>query len=335
MYAMLPQAFLTAGMVPAKPIPFSDFRTEFLANYDESQRAPATRRGMSDVLKALQTLGVESTDQLTVELLNRYVASMPAKLSPNTVHGRLRYAQRICSIAFRSGYVAMNPFFIKPLREFVRKAPSRRAKQWHTPEEIGKVIARMEQRISERSGFAQFRERRTLAVCMTLAYTGARATEVYWLETTDVDLVNARLVIRPKDGHRLKTASSERVVLMPPRLVDAITAWLPYRLSRPQGFPVDMKSTWLFPTPDGKRPWTSGSPGQKPRDRLTAIGLEAGVPGFNPLSLRHSLCTAMQYAGASDSAIQQQLGHTNLVTQTAYKHRNEQALRAIINGIEF
>ncbi len=186
MFTQLPPAFLTGAMPPARPIPFEQFRVAFLANYDPSQRAPATRRGMQDVLRALEKLGVESTDQLTVDLLNRYVASMSAGLSPNTLLGRLRYVQRICSIAFRSGYVAMNPFFIKPVREFARKVPSRKAKQWHSPADISKVLDMMEKHATERTGFAGWRARRTLAVGTTLAYTGARATEVYWLETTDV-----------------------------------------------------------------------------------------------------------------------------------------------------
>jgi len=332
MYTVAPTAFLSGEV---RPIPFDAFKHELLLNYDPSLRAKSTRRSMLDLLKALTALGVETTADLTVSLVAKYVASQPPHLSGQTVTGRLRYLQAVCTYAFKSGYVRISPFLIKPMRQWTRKTPSKR-KQFHTPAEVGKVLEVLRHQAENATGWKQWKARRTYALAATLAYTGGRASEIYFLELEEIDLPARRLVIRNKAEHRLKTGmSSERTVVIPPALVPILTAWLCHRLDRPPGFAFDPSSKWVFPTASATRPWLSGAPGGRPRDALVAAGVAAGVAGFNPLSLRHSCATALMYGGASESVIMQQLGHTNLQTQSPYKHRQEEMLRSIVDRLVY
>lgn len=332
MYAIAPTAFLTGEV---RPIPFDEFTHELLLNYDPSLRAKGTRRAMEDVLKALTALGVQSTADLTVGLIAKYVAAQPQHLSGQTVTGRLRYLQTACTYAFKSGYVRMSPFLIKPMRQWIRKTPPRR-KQFHTQAEVHKVLEVLRNQAENSTGWKQWKSRRTYALAATLAYTGGRSGEITWLELDDIDLTGRRLHIRNKAEHRLKTGqSSERTVIIPPPLVPILTDWLTHRLDRPPGFTFDESSRWLFPTARATRPWISGSPGGRPRDALIAAGVAAGVAGFNPLSLRHTCATALMYGGATESVIMQQLGHTNLTTQNHYKHRQEEMLRSIVDKLVY
>jgi len=323
--------FMTGTITPR---PWQEFVDEFMLGYSPSQRAKTTRRMVSDVIRDVTALGVQSTTDLTVATVNRYLASMSPNLSPNTVRGRLRYLQVVCTYAFRCGYVRISPFLIKPLRQWVRPAPPR-GKKFHDPHDIAKVLDTLRAEAGAQTGWQQWKARRTLALTATLAYTGLRAAEAYFLELADIDLTRRLLHVRHKTEHRLKTTASERTVIIPPPLVPILTDWLSHRMDRPPGFTVDEACSYVFPCTKRTGPWTSGSPGGKPRDCLVAAGVRAGVTGFNPLSLRHTCATTLMYAGATETVIMQQLGHTNLTTQNHYKHRNEEALRSIVDKLVY
>jgi integrase len=319
----------------AEPLPWPQFCSELLAQYDVSQRAPSTRRGMCDVLDAITKLGIQSTADLTVGLVSRYVASMRQDLAPATKIGRLRYLAVACNWAWKTGMVRVSPFLVKPIGQWVRKSAPTRQIQWHTSEAIGRVLAEMKRQAATRTGFEGWRAKRLLALTSTLAYTGIRASECYWLEVADIDLENRLLHIRPKARHALKTAASEAEAIVPPQLADCLTSWLEHRMDAPEGFPINPTCTWAFPNTYRTGPWVSGSPGCRPRDRMVCVASYVGVEGFNPLSLRHSVGTRLAALGAGPHVIKQALRHSNTRTQNFYVHRDTEALRSFADQIEY
>lgn len=338
-------AYLTGEVTP---IPWQDFLREFMTPYTVKTRARGTVRAMEDVVKSLSALTVPSeagelvpairtTADLTVGTIARYVDTMPATLSPNTVVGRLRVVHIICNYAWKTGRVRINPFLIRPIRQWAKKAPSKK-KQFHSPEEIGRVLALMKKHVQERVGYARWRAHRLYALTATLAMTGLRAGEAYYLEIGDIDLERRLIHVRPKAAHRLKTAESENCVPIPQALYDVLAGpdgWLAHRLDAPDGFAIDRGCTWVFPSVYRTAPWTSGSPGTKPRDRMVAVGLEAGVAGLNPLSLRHSYASLMVTLGAGPGTLKQLLRHSNESTQQYYVHRNYEALHRATADVRF
>jgi len=348
MHDTSPVAYLSGEVTP---LPWQDFLREFMTPYTLKTRARGTIRAMEDVVKALTGLTVPSensaellpairtTADLTVGTIARYVETMPATLSPNTVVGRLRVVHILCNYAWKTGRVRINPFLIRPIRQWAKKAPSKR-KQFHRPEDIGRVLALMRKHVQERVGYARWRSHRLLALTSTLAMTGLRAGEGYHLEVNDLDLEKRLVYVRPKSSHKLKTVESENCVPMPQALYDVLAGpdgWLAHRLDAPDGFAIDRGCTWVFPSVYRTAAWTSGSPGTKPRDRMTAVAMECKPPvlGFNPLSLRHSFASLMVTLGAGPGTLKQLLRHSNEATQAYYVHRNYEALHRATADVRY
>lgn len=318
-----------------RPIPWTEFRAELLAEYEPPIRSHSTHRGMKHALDAVSDLGIESTSGLTTGAISDLVKAFAPGRSPNTVRTLLRYLQAASNQAFLRGYVRMSPFFGRGISSWVR-ASRPRGKKHHSREDIKAVLAWMAKQAAESEGWAQWRARRLYALTATLCYTGVRASEAYYLRMADVDLAAAVIWVRPNDEHQLKTGASEAPIPAAPALIPILADWLAHRLDAPPGFAIDESCEWIFPNVTRTGPWTAGSPGQKPRDRMKAVAAQAGVVGFTPLSCRHSLATHLKTAfGAGEGFVKRMLRHTNLTTQAWYTHDDIPNLRAGASGIEF
>ena len=316
-----------------RPIPWTEFSAELLSMYHISMRAAATRRGMVEAIGFLTQLGTTTTFDLTTGLVARWVATQRPTLSPNSVKGRLRYIQRICNYAYGQGYLAVNPFVVAPMRTWVRSVPSKR-KQFHSREEISRVLGEMRRQIDTSNGWAQWRARRTFAVTCVFSALGLRANECYHLYASDIDLAARTLSVVAR-SKRLKTAGSAATLPLCPWIVPHLEEWVSHRMDRPDGFLIDDGCPWLFPATRRRAPWTSGSPGCKPRDRLAAAALAVGVAGFTPLSLRHSAATNLTALGAGPNLVRLLLRHTNNSTQQWYVHSSADVLREGVKGVSF
>ena len=290
------------GQAHVAPKPWPEFTAEFLSLYAPGLRAAATRRGMEYCVRCLTALGVTSTEDLTCELVGRLVASRPETNSPNSTRGLLRYLAALCGYAHRTGALSVSPFAIRNVGSWVRPRKPIRRKHC-TRDEVARVLEHMRV-LAAADSWRGWRDRRTYALTATLAYTGARAGEIIWLQVGDLDFDRRLIAIISRQEHRLKTEGSEQVIGMPEALKKILLeAWMPYRLARPPAFKFNAECKWLFPTARGESAWWSGGPGGRPCSRIRAVAAEVGVV-MTPLSLRHSAATHLLHWGASKAEIQ-------------------------------
>jgi integrase len=320
----------------AAPVPFAAFRDELLTLYEPPMRSPKTRAGMKYALRCLEELGVHSTEDLTVVLIGKFVASRPSSNGANRILGVLSYIQAACTYAHKRGFVRMSPFHVRPIRDWVRATPPK-GKRHCSREEIGRVLSLMKQR-SQANGWAGWRWKRAFAMTSTFAGTGLRASEGYFLQMADLDFERDMIWIVSRAEHQLKTAGAAAPVPMAGFVKKALLEWLPHRLSRPPGHEVP-DCPWVFPNTklSVSRPWNGGAPGYRPLDVMKAAAAECDPPvlNFGPNCLRHSLATHLLSVGAGPGMIQRILRHTNTQTQQWYICHDMDNLRAAVSKLEF
>ena len=343
--------FETAPAHAAGPILFSAFRDELIALYQPPLRAKATMVKMRQTLDIVAELigPAGTTAELTPTLVARYIASRPPRESPNTTVGMLRTLRTVCSFAAAQGYCRVSPFSLR--KQWVRSAPANRERQkHHSAEDIGRVLELMRQdTVTKMPGsWSAWRARRLYALACTVAYTGMRKNEALRLRLEDLDIPNRMIIVVAREGNRLKTVSSAAPVPIPDRLAEILAAWLPYQAigdrpavnptgpspaSNPEG---TKDASWLFTNSFQTGPWTGGSKGYRPLDRMKRLGERAGVEGFTFLSLRHSFAShAESLWGMSEAMIQRILRHTSPATQKFYRHADVPNLKAAVKGIGF
>jgi hypothetical protein len=150
-----------------------------------------------------------------------------------------------------------------------------------------------------------------------------------------------------RQGNVFKTVGSAVPIACPDNLATILNQWIAF-LRHWQAPPSD-GAPMPAANPDGKRelcwlvpnvfrvgPWTGGSPGHKPLDRVKALAARAGVKGFTLLSLRHTFATLAEGMwGLTELQIQRQLRHTNVKTQRSYRHADPDSMRRAVGGISF
>jgi integrase len=323
------------GMVT--PVSWEDFKKDFLELYVPPMKAKVTCTQMRFALRCLEEIGLKSVQDLTPSLIARLVASRPEKNSPNSTRGLLLYVQAACNYAERSGFLRISPFRIRPISSFVRQTPAR-GKKHASREEISTVLELMRQR-AQADGWAGWKAKRLYAMTATLAYTGMRAGECIFLQVCDISIEHGVILIVSRAAHKTKTIAAAAPIPMPPKLIPIIEEWLKHRMSRPPGYDIDSEDCpWVFPTMRRfvRAPWMYGGPGSCPRDRMRAVAAEAGVIGFGPLMLRHSMATHLLHWGAGAGIVKRILRHTTERTaQTWYTHDDIPNLKAAVANVEF
>jgi integrase len=314
------------------PRPWPEFTREILAAYAGASKA--TRGKLRQVLMALEGLGCTSTDQLTPELIGRFVASRPPGQSSHTLLSLLSSLRSACTYAEECRYVMISPFRLRRVSRWVRVGPPR-GKRHFSAAEVKTVLDFMAREIDAKKGWAQWRARRLYALTATVAYCGPRAREAQRSHVADYDLAGRVWSIRPHDG-RLKTDASEAPVAIPPPLVPILESWLEHRLDRPEGFELPAEVPWMFPGSTRRCAWVNGPPGGEPVDRLKAVAARAGVEGMTFHALRRSWATRAEALGIPQALITRQCRHTSeATTRRWYQQRDLNALRDAVEGFEF
>jgi integrase len=319
------------------PISWSDFKTELMKFYQPAARSHRTRQDMEHALRCLDAMPVQEVADLTPPLIVDLVASRPAKNSATTTVSLLTRVRVACNYAEKRGYLRLSPFHVLPLSAYARKEPARGRKH-ASIEEVGTVLGHMKEQ-AQADGWRGWKSKRLYALTATLAYTGGRAGEIYWLKTEDIDLDEGVIWIVSRREHRTKTAASARPLPIAPRLGPILEEWLRYRMSVPPGFKIDSPDCpWMFPTirRHANAPWCEGSPGSKPRDRMKAVAAQVGVLGFGPLVLRHSMATHLMTSwGGSPGLVKRVLRHTSEQMQSFYVHDDLPGLKEAFKNVEY
>jgi integrase/recombinase XerC len=165
---------------------------------------------------------------------------------------------------------------------------------------------------------AGFLGSRDKAILETLYSTGCRVSELSGLPLSHVDL---------EAGHAKVTGkgSKERTVFLSGPAVDAIRAWLPYRLAR---LDSANPAATLFLNAKGKPLGSRGIAFIIER-RFVKSGLRKRL---SPHGFRHSFATHLVGRGADIRVVQALLGHENISTTQIYTHVDMARLRAVYDG---
>jgi len=308
-----------------KPISMSRFAVEVLELYRDLGRRPLTVVKMRQILRELTELRgddgrkiIRSTADLTTATMAHWDALNRPRRAPSTRAGLMSYARAACSYAIEEGWL--------------QKPPNWR-RLW--PREIGRSMApkhlpwldvcRLLIELRESAQPGGWPEQRLYALVATVCYTGLRRDEALCLRTIDVDLTSRVIRLVSHAKRPLKTASSRRLVPIPPELGEILEAWLP-----------QCGSVWLFPGTKRATPWRGGRVGRRPIDALREAAREAGVvcPGWH--ALRHSWVThAATRWGLHPAVIQLIAGHTSPATTSLYCHPDAANLTAASERISY
>jgi integrase len=306
--AELPAA---APVVAAGPVPWETFKAELLEQYGPALRRPATRRTIEHMCEMLEALGVSYVHDLNLSLITRFVSTRDPKLSPNTVRSYLRVIQAICGHAWNLEYLPVSPFTRRPIRTWVRGSKPRGVRHL-TKVQVRAMADVLASDSRDKRGWAQYRSRRTEALFTLIAWTGLRRGEAQWCQVQDLDLDKGIVWVVSRSTHKTKTEGSEKFVILPPPAAAILREWLLHRMDSPDG--SARSSNYLFPNLKRPTPWTGGSRGCKPLQRLKAIARRAGVEVVSFQMLRRSCATNMEAAGASVAQIKRQLRHSSAST---------------------
>ncbi len=250
------------------PIPFDQFRAEYLHVLSGPRYSRATMKKMVQVLRQVAELGVESTAQLTTQLATDYVIRRAARVCANTVRGELTYFRAACNYAIEEDYLARGPRW----RRVWPRASPRQRKTLHAISDIGRLLDYLQ------TGSDTWQGHRLYALTALVAYTGVRRGEAQWAQWNDFDLADRIFYV--VERQRLKTEQSANPVPIAEELVPIIRAWR-WRA----------RSDWFAPHSARNGPWTSGGPGRKPTEQLAAAGAAIGLIGMTFQSLRHTFAT--------------------------------------------
>jgi integrase len=289
---------------------------------------------------------IQSTADLTVGLIGRYVLSRPPQ-SPFTLHQELSTIRALCSFAVEHQWLSVNPFTIRPMARWVRTGRPR-GKRHLSRDEIRRLLDELRAGVDRKKGWAQWRARRLYALTATIAYVGLRAREGQCLWVSDLDLEGGVINLVPHgtqspdradgDDPRFKTLASAQPVALPAALVPILQGWLTHRLDRPEGFriPLPERIPWLFPGSRRTGPWTGGAPTLRPLARLKVAAKRAGVEGVTFQALRRSWATHAEGRGVPQALISRQCRHTDeQTTRRWYQQRDLEALKDAISGFDF
>jgi integrase len=309
----LPQllAALTALTGP-KPVGLDVWREEVTTKY--LTRHVNTRNKMAQALRELAQLAgpSASTADLTPALMDRFASRSGAASTTNGLLGSVRAAARI---GLKRKY-----FGHEQLADIAWRIPDRgpKPRRHHSRADVAQVLDSLSARGDD------WRSRRLFALASVWAYSGLRKTEALRLQRSDVDLERRFLFVKAR-GTALKTPGSEAPVPMPDALTVTLKVWA-----------AECGSPWLFPARHRRGPWTGGTAGKRAGDQLRLAGAAAGVAGFTPRSLRHTLATHLTgFWGLSREQVRLILRHTTEATGGYYIHPDLANLRGTVAGFTF
>jgi integrase len=278
-------------------------------------------------LHIVPLLGAAKISQLSVPMVRAFEDKLAADRSPIMVRKVLTSLGSILADAQERGLVAQN--VVRGLRSHRRgkdatrrrgKAADRRRKlkagvDIPTPDEIRAIVARLD------------KDTRWRPLLLTAIFTGLRASELRGLPWSDIDLRRGELHVRQRADRYGKIGSpkseaGERVVPLPPMLVNVLRAW---KLACPKSN-LDL----VFPNNRGGVEKLSNivERGLIPIGIAAGIVTPAGKAKYSGLhTLRHffaSWCINRKADGGLElpaKMVQERMGHASItMTMDVYGH---------------
>lgn len=291
------------------------FRADVLESYSPPLYPPHTLFAVRRVLDVLDGLGVRSPADLTPELVGRFVTR---PLARETIRGQVAYLRVFVGRLLRDGALRRDPFLART-RWLPPMDPPRRKHLGSS--EIGLILSQC----SSEALSGAWKDLRMRALIYSLAYTGARKSEILGLRLADYDPHDQVITIAPNPSRRLKTVSSEGSLPVCSALAGALDPWL-----------TQVGSEWLIPRIDRRGPWLEGGPGHSPLEQLRALGRRAGVARATFAGFRHGYATRCAAQALPPSFTSRMLRHTSPATaERWYVARDVEALRDNAERISF
>jgi integrase len=310
-----------AGVHTSSTMTVAEAGAKWLADA-EDRLEPATvesyRQHLTDHI--VPYIGRVKLSQLTVPLVREFMDRLRAdKRSPTMVKRVIGDLGSILADAQERGKVAQN--VVRSLSQRKKRRESER-RQRHklkvgvdipSPEEIRAIVGKL--------------EGRWRPLILTAIFTGLRASELRGLRWDDIDLKRNELHVRQRADKfnaigKLKSASGQRTVPMPPILVNALREW---KLRCPKS-----EHGLVFPTGTGQIEYHSNivARGLAPAQIAAGIVTKGGKAKYTGLhSLRHfyaSWCINRKEDGGLGlplKVVQHRLGHSTIqMTADIYGH---------------
>ena len=257
----------------------------------------AYARDLRDHLRFLHSQGIGDFDAVDESHLIVYLGRLRrASAAPATVMRKLSAIRTFYRHLAREEAIPADPTANLPSAQLRRRLPS-----VLSIEEVIRLLAQPDPTTP--------RGLRDRAMLELLYATGLRVSELVNLSRGDINL-DLGLV------RCLGKGSKERIVPVGRPALDAVQAYLD---SRRDAAPV------LFPGNKG-RPLTRVAFWRITRRYARQAGIRAPI---SPHTLRHSFATHMLEGGADLRAIQELLGHANIVTTQIYTHVSTDRLREV------
>lgn len=282
---------------------------------DAQPHRPSTAASLTSILRThvLPALGDKPMRSIMTSDIQAFVSGLP--LAPSTV---------------RNIYAKVSAIFAAAvLDRLIASSPCTRAVK--LPRLSGDEVTPM--RAAEVRGIIESTDEQYGALLILMAGTGLRPAEALGLTVDRIDFLRRtikvdRQLLTATGGQPTfappKTPSSNRTVVAPASVLDALASHLERFGSGPDGL--------LF-TRDGE-PMRRDYLGKLWR----AAAVEAKVSGRSPHDLRHYAASVMIESGASVKAVQRQLGHEKATTTLdTYAHlwpeSEDVARRALESGL--
>jgi integrase/recombinase XerC len=184
---------------------------------------------------------------------------------------------------------------------------------WMTKADTERLFALAESRSAENTHEGV----RDHAILELFYSAGLRLSELYQLDTTDIDLVGDQVKVKGK-------GRKERIVPVGRAAVQALRRWEPRRAEAVSDAPASERNA-LFVSKRGRR---------LSRRRIqTIVGkmlhAASGDEKLSTHSLRHTFATHMLDGGADLLAVKELLGHASLSTTRIYSHTSRERLKRV------
>jgi integrase len=294
----------------ARPVPtFGEFAGDWLADREaDGLRARTVEHHEWTTGHLIDWFGRMRLDEIDIPAVDQFKRGKLTEgvLGPNSVNRMIAQLALILEYAIEAGHISSNPAAGR--RRRVKGTTPRRTFFW--PEQLPALLEAATGRYGGRG-------RPLIGV---LAVAGLRIGEALALTWADVNLARGELVVRHS-----KTEAGERVVALPPALLDELKEW---KARTRFSAPTDL----VFGTSQGKQDSRSNVTRRLLRpvvEKANAQLAETGIPIIEALTLhglRRGAAILSEATGATASETAGQLGHKNPTITTgiymvAVKHR--------------